>query len=255
MEPDPAVPGYAPSSIVHPSYKGKGEAPHEMTKDDIREVVAAYARSAGHARRLGFDGAEIHGAHGYLIDQFFWEATNQRTDEYGGTFEKRLRFGIEVIEACRGAVPKDFPIVLRFSQWKQGGYDWKIAKTPQELEKFLLPLSKAGVDVFHASTRRYWESEFEGLDLNLAGWTKKITGKPTITVGSVGLDTDFIKAFATQAKNAPLDNLLERMARDEFDLVAVGRALLADPEWAEKVRAHREAEIKPFTPQAVGVLW
>jgi hypothetical protein len=69
-----------------------------------------------------------------------------------------------------------------------------MAPTPTALEAFLTPLSEAGVDVFHASTRRYWDAEFEGSDLNLAGWTKKLTGKPTITVGSVGLDSDFLRS-------------------------------------------------------------
>ncbi|MEW6776313.1 MAG: NADH:flavin oxidoreductase [Bdellovibrionota bacterium] len=253
MEPDPAVPGYAPSPVPHPNFKGKGQIPHEMTQQDIDEVVAAYGESARYAKELGFDGVEIHGAHAYLIDQFFWDVTNQRKDKYGGDLLARSRFAIEVIQAVRAAVGKDFPVVFRFSQWKQGDYSYKIAKTPQELGKFLEPLSNAGVDIFHASTRRFWEPEFEGSDLNLAGWTKKLTGKPSITVGSVGLDTDFISSFAGKAaKMADLTNLLERMERGEFDLVAVGRAFLSEPAWGNKVREGRYGEIKPFTPLSVG---
>lgn len=247
MEPDPSVPGYGPSSVSHPFYAEKGEVPHEMTRADIDEVIASFARSAVSARELGFDGLELHGAHSYLIDQFFWETTNRRTDKYGGSFDKRQTFAVELIQAVRAAVGPDFPIVLRFSQWKQGDYRYKMCDNPAELERFLTPLVAAGVDVFHASTRRFDDAEFEGSNLNLAGWTKKITGLPTITVGSVGLDSDFLRSYGGKDANAVgIDALLRRLENDEFDLVAVGRALLADAAWPAKVRAGRENEIVPF---------
>jgi 2,4-dienoyl-CoA reductase-like NADH-dependent reductase (Old Yellow Enzyme family) len=255
MPPDPEVPGYGPSPVPHPFYNGKGQVPHEMTQSDIEEVVAAFARSAGHAEALGFDGVEIHGAHSYLIDQFFWETTNRRSDKYGGDLVARTRFAVELIRAIRRAVSPDFPVVFRFSQWKQGDYRHKLAKDPRELEAFLAPLSEAGVDYFHASTRRFDDPEFEGSVLNLAGWTKKITGKPVITVGSVGLDSDFLRSYAgKEARRASIDALLDRLDRDEFDLVAVGRALLADAAWANKVRSGREEEIRVFTPELMKTL-
>ncbi|WP_441296431.1 oxidoreductase, partial [Bacillus spizizenii] len=89
-----------------------------MTKDEIEQVIQAYADAAANAKRLGFDGVEIHGAHGYLIDQFLWERTNRRTDEYGGDMLKRARFAIEVVKAVRQAVGPDFPVAIRLSQWK-----------------------------------------------------------------------------------------------------------------------------------------
>lgn len=253
--PDPEVPGYGPSAVAHPFYGGKGQVPHAMTQQDIDEVIEAFARSAGHAERLGFDGLELHGAHSYLIDQFFWDVTNRRTDRYGGDLVARTRFAVELIGAVRGAVSRDFPVVLRFSQWKQGDYKTKLAHNPKELEAFLTPLSEAGVDIFHASTRRFNEPEFEGSDLNLAGWTKKITGKPSITVGSVGLDSDFLRSYAgKEAHKQSIDALIERLERGEFDLVAVGRALLADAQWANKIREGRENEIRVFTPEAMKTL-
>lgn len=255
VEPDPAVPGYSPSGLFKPD-RPNGRA---MSKQDIREVVQAFAQAAADAQRLGFDGVELHGAHGYLIDQFFWEGTNQRDDEYGGSLEKRLRFAIEIIEAVRAATGPDFAIVLRFSQWKQQDYQARLAQTPQELERFLLPLLQAGVDVFHASTRRFWIPEFEGSELNLAGWTRKITGQPTISVGSVGLTEDFISGtFAAAADavvaQAGLEELIERLAREEFDLVAVGRALLQDPDWLAKLRDGRADDIQPFAKAALAEL-
>ena len=106
-----------------------------MTKADIDAVIAGFAKSAGYAKALGFDGVELHGAHGYIIDQFFWGGTNERGDAYGGgSIEKRNRFAVEIIEAVRGAVGPDFPILLRFSQWKQQDFAVKLAQDPRELE-------------------------------------------------------------------------------------------------------------------------
>ncbi len=258
MSPDPALPGYGPSAILHPSLK-EGDIPAEMTSENVNEVVDAFAKAAGNARRIGFDGIEIHGAHGYLIDQFFWDKTNHREDSYGGENAwDRIRFAVDIIETSRSAVGANFPICLRFSQWKMGAYKDKLANTPQELEKFLLPLVKAGVDIFHCSTRRFFEPEFSDTGLNLAGWTRKITGKPTITVGSIGLDRDFIsfmasgKAAGNSREN--IEMLQERLAREEFDLVAIGRALLADPEWITKVAEDRFDEIKVFDSASLASL-
>ncbi|WP_417660386.1 NADH:flavin oxidoreductase [Pseudomonas sp.] len=249
-EPDASVPGYGPCEKV----KNGEVVVHGMSHDDIREVIAAFAQAAADAKRIGMDGVELHGAHGYLIDQFFWQGSNQRTDEYGGDLAQRSRFAIELIQAVRAAVGADFPIILRFSQWKQQDYSARLVETPQALEAFLKPLSEAGVDIFHCSTRRFWEPEFEGSELNLAGWTRKLIGKPTITVGSVGLDGEFLQFMVNTdkvAQPAKLEGLLERLNNQEFDLVAVGRALLVDPDWSLKVRDGREEEILPFSREAL----
>ncbi len=219
-----------------------------LTVEEIDAIVAAYGRAAGDAERLGFDGVEIHGAHGYLVDQFFWSFTNRRTDHYGGDLVARTRFGAEVVRACRDAVSPGFPVVLRFSQWKGNHYDAKLVTTPDELARFLAPLAAAGADAFHCSTRRFWEPEFDGSPLTLAGWTKKLTGKPAIAVGSVGLNGDFISWFGgATATTRGIDDLLARLDAGEFDLVALGRALIADPAWAAKIRDGRASEITAFT--------
>ena len=246
--PNPEAPPIGPSGLYKPGVK----VVEPMAEAEIAAVIAAYAQAAADARRLGFDGVELHGAHGYLIDQFFWEGTNQRTDRYGGDMVARTRFAVEVIQACRRAVGPDFPIVLRFSQWKQQDYAARLAPTPELLGRFLAPLVDAGVDLLHCSTRRFWEPEFEGSPLNLAGWTKKLTGKPVITVGSVSLDTDMFAAFRGQgAAITSIDKLIEMIAREEVDLVAVGRALLVDPAWAAKVRDNRMRDLLPFTPESL----
>ena len=243
------APAVGPSGIRLDGTEGAGKA---MTQDDLDEVVAAFARAAADAERIGFDGVELHGAHGYLIDQFLWSGTNRRADAYGGDPVARTRFGAEIVAAVRAAVSPEFPVIFRFSQWKSENYDARLADSPAELDALLAPLAAAGVDAFHASTRRYWLPEFDGSDLNLAGWTRKLTGKPVITVGSVGLDGDFIRGF--QGESAPvkgIDDLLDRLEREEFDLVAVGRALLQDPEWAAKVLAGRFDELDAYHPSAL----
>ncbi|MFE7778734.1 NADH:flavin oxidoreductase [Streptomyces sp. NPDC057445] len=246
------APAVGPSGIRVDGTEGAGKA---MTQRDLDHVIGAFADAAGAAERIGFDGVELHGAHGYLLDQFLWAGTNRRTDAYGGDPVARTKFAAEIVAAVRETVSPDFPVIFRYSQWKQEAYDARLAETPEELEAILTPLAAAGVDAFHASTRRYWLPEFEGSDLNLAGWTKKLTGRPTITVGSVGLDGDFIRAFAGEgAEVGSIDNLLDRLERDEFDLVAVGRALLQDPEWAAKILGDRIEELEPYDAAALKTL-
>lgn len=158
-EPDPSVPGYSPSGLFKPGR----ETGLAMTKDDINDVIEAFAQAAEDSQRIGFDAVEIHGAHGYLIDQFFWEGTNQRDDEYGGDQVARTRFACEIVQAIRDRVGPDFPIIFRFSQWKQQDYSARMCQTPEELDAFLKPLVSAGVDIFHCSTRRFWEQSSKAL--------------------------------------------------------------------------------------------
>lgn len=249
--PFPELPSVGPSGLLSPGKK----VAEPLTMAQIHNLIESFASAAADAKRIGFDGIEIHGAHGYLVDQFFWNGTNQRIDEWGGSMANRGRFAVEIVKAIRAATGPDFPILLRYSQWKQQDYSARLAETPQLLEAFLRPLSEAGVDIFHCSTRRYWESEFDGEDLNLAGWTKKITGKPTITVGSVGLNEDFFSAFAGKGSSTrSIDDLVERMDKGEFDLVAVGRALLQDPNWANKIRESKHQELEQFSGAALATL-
>ncbi|WP_394665901.1 NADH:flavin oxidoreductase [uncultured Chryseobacterium sp.] len=243
------------SSADYPSIEM--EKASTMTLEDIQDTIAQFAASAKSAKDLGFDVVEIHGAHGYLIDQFFWDVTNTRTDEYGGkTLKERSRFAVDVVKAIRAAVGEDFTIIIRLSQWKQQDYSVKLTNTPEEMEEWLLPLKEAGVDIFHCSQRRFWEAEFEGSDLNFAGWAKKITGQPTITVGSVGLEGDFMAAFGGQGtEKADLIELTKRLERGDFDLVAVGRALLQDPEWVKKVKEGNMDELQDFKAESMATLY
>ncbi len=227
-----------------------------MTESDIGDVIKAYADGARTARDMGCDMVEIHAAHGYLIDQFFWQATNRRNDGYNGTIAERSRFAVEMLRAVRAAVGPDFAISLRISQWKMLDYAARIAETPKALASWVEPLAEAGVDLFHCSQRRFWEPEFPDSDLNLAGWVKKLSGKPTITVGSVGLDSDLVSSTyqGKPAETVGLNELLRRLDRGDFDLVAVGRAMIANWDWADKVREGRLNELHGFSPAMLATL-
>lgn len=248
----PDVPSWSPSGEKMPGKK----IWEPMTDAEIETAITEFVDAAVAAKELGFDCVEFHGAHSYLLDSFFWAGTNHRDDKWGGaTLKERTAFACEIIRRARAAVGPDYPLFIRISQWKQQDYAEKNARTPDELLEWLTPLADAGVDVFHCSQRRFWEPEFDDSDLNFAGWTKKLTGKPSISVGSVGLSGEFTAAFAGESSEpTSLDKLVERLKREEFDLIAVGRALLQDPDWAVKIRDGREDELMSFTKDALTTL-
>ena len=250
--PDPDAISDSPSGKTH---QGKQIQP-EPSESEVADMVMAYANAAGDAAKLGFDSVEIHGAHGYLIDEFFWNVMNTREDKYGGGLPERAKFAGEVIAECRKQVGDNIPIILRFSQWKQQDFSARLADTPEKLEAFLKVFVDAGVDILHCSQRRWWEPEFEGSEMNLAGWTKKLTGLPTITVGSVGLSSDFVGSFQGEgSKTRPIADVIERLETGEFDMVAIGRALLQDPFWAQKIKEERHDELTAFDSKALTTLF
>jgi 2,4-dienoyl-CoA reductase-like NADH-dependent reductase (Old Yellow Enzyme family) len=217
-----------------------------MTDEDIADVIASYARAARCALDAGFDGIAIHGAHGYLIDTFFWPDTNKRQDRFGGDAKARAAFGVEVVRAIRMEIGEGPPIIFRFSQHKQQDYKARFARTPEELGIMLGVLADAGVDLFDASSRRFNMPAFEGSELTLAGWARKLTGKPSMAVGGVGLNNWLQDTFNNRGETQAINNLDEvRRLFDAgmFDMIAVGRALISDPAWVEKARAGA-----PFLP-------
>jgi 2,4-dienoyl-CoA reductase-like NADH-dependent reductase (Old Yellow Enzyme family) len=243
--PDPMVRPVGPSGIdLHGCLVGQ-----PMTRTDIDDIIRAFAAAARDAERIGFDGIELHGAHGYLIDQFLWSRTNRRTDEYGGDIVRRTRFAADLVRECRSAVSADFPITFRLSQWKITDFSARLAESPAELGQLVCLLADAGVDAFHCSTRRYWLSEFTDSPLTLAGWVRKITGLPTIGVGSVGLHNSDFTSTLLDGAGAEVDGLsrvADYLGRGEFDLVCVGRALISDPSWVNKIAQGRSDELLPF---------
>lgn len=259
---DPSLIGMGDSAVIERLSPSGLAAPgrplgRAMQDGDIADTVAAFAEAAAAARALGFDGIEIHGAHGYLPDQFMWAGTNLRSDGYGGDVRGRTRFAVELVRACRRSTAPDFPIVFRFSQWKQLDYEARLVRDPQELQTLLQALVDAGVDIFHCSTRRYWQPAFEGDDRSLAAWTRQLSGKPVIAVGSASLNNEFKSALGkVRAEIAPQD--IRRMAagleRGDYDLIALGRALIANPDWVHQVQAGRVDSLRTFTKDMLDTL-
>lgn len=243
----PHAPTLSPSGLVHGTHPNGRAA----TGTELDELVQAYARSAALAQAAGADGVEVHGAHGYLIDQFLWPDTNRRTDGYGGPqLSDRLRFPAQVVRAIRASVSSDFLVGFRFSQWKEVDYGARICQSPEELGVMLDTLTDAGVDLFHASTRYLSTPEWD-TDRTLAAWCKALSSVPVIAVGSVGLDVDAMTTFLDPREARPIpersiEDLRERLARGEFDLVAVGRSVIGDPQWVRKAAEGRYADIRPF---------
>ncbi len=246
--PHPEALPIGPSGI-NPLTLEKTAAP--MSHQRIAEVCASFARAAQLAQQLGFDGVELQGGHGCLIDQFLWKETNRRSDIYGGDIVGRTRFACEVVHAVRKAVGRRFPILFRFSQWKPGHPEARTVDSAHELAEMLHCLCEAGVDVFDCSELRHAAPAFAGNALSLASWTRLLSGKPVISGGSV----ENVESAPPGEDSDRVQHLLRMLQNGEVDMVAVGRALLADAEWAEKVRTAREAEIIPFTLRSLSRLY
>lgn len=254
--PNPGAPTLSPSGLWGPPGRltslGAEKIPANpcigapMSESQIQDVIDAYVRSARNAMLAGFDGIAIHGAHGYLIDTFLWEETNRRGDRWGGDRVQRTAFAAEIVRRIRAEIGPDLPIFFRFSHWKQQDFRAELAATPDELEQLLGPLADAGVDVFDASVRYFDKAAYPQSELSLAGWAKKVTGKLSMAVGGVGINKGMYDGDKGVAAVDNVDRVVMRFMSGEIDLIAVGRALLGDAEWARKVIAGHA--VMPFDP-------
>ncbi len=256
--PNPEVESVRPSGIWGPLDKTAMVSPaymesvahkpgRAMTDEEVVDVIEGFARSARWAMEVGFDGIAIHGAHGYMVDDFLWAGTNQRTDRWGGDHKGRAAFAVELVKAVRREIGPELVINFRFSQWKQQDVRARLAETPDQLGEILGPIADAGVDIFDGSQRYFDKPEFEGSPLNLAGWAKKLTGKAAQTVGGVGLNSGVYDSKASGGSAATMENVEKvaaRLDRGEFDLVGVGRAIMHDPRWVSRVR--EGTDLLPF---------
>lgn len=245
-------PTLSPSGLVH----GRRQNGRAASSEDLAAIKDAFVRGAIAAKEIGASGVEVHACHGYLLDQFLWAETNRRSDGYGGDeLGARVRFPAEIVGAIRDAVGPDFVVSVRISQWKEVNYEAKVAQSPEEFGFLLSVLRRQGADVIHVSTRRFWEPEWPGSELGLAGWAKRLTDAYVIAVGSVGLDTDVMESLfgkeATPTGATGLRELARRFGNGEFDLIAVGRGQIGDPDWVRKVKAGKITEIRPFTKRDV----
>ncbi|WP_321390680.1 hypothetical protein [Emcibacter sp.] len=208
-----------------------------MTEDEIRAVINAFAEAAANAKSVGFDGIALHGGHGYLIDNFMREETNLRTDDWGGDHVGRMRFAVEVVRAVRTAIGDDTLISFRFSQWTHHDVDAMLTKTPEELQDILQLLADAGVDIFEASARDFRDPVYEGSPLNISAWTRKLVDRPVVMVGGTGVRRERHESALKPPQVVDnVDEIMERFAAGEFDFLAIGRALLNDPNWLQRAR-------------------
>ncbi len=218
----------APSPIPCPRYQ---EIPHALEVNEVRDIGEEFGDSARRARKAGFDGIEIHGAHGYLIAQFMSPYSNKRIDEYGGNLSNRMRFPLEIVSNVRSKAGSDFPVLFRISgdELVPGG------RTIEDTKAIAAILEKVGVDGLHISAGVYGSAYAitppaaipHGWIVHFAEEVKKVVDIPVITVGRI---------------NDPL--LAETIiAGRKADLVAMGRASLADPELPKKAAAGRFADI------------
>ncbi|MFN3726001.1 MAG: NADH:flavin oxidoreductase [Allosphingosinicella sp.] len=200
-------------------YRGSGEypLPVEMTNAEIEEAVAGFASAAVRARAAGFDGVEIHGANGYLLDQFLTGGVNQRTDVYGGEVANRLRITIEAVEAVRAAVGPDFVVGVRSSQGKVNDFVHKWRGHEEAAEIYAL-LGRLPLDYLHTTEFEAWQPAF-GEGPSLAALAKRHSGLPVLANGSLH---DPVRAA-------------ELLSAHEADMVTLGRGALTHADWPQRV--------------------
>jgi len=244
------APTLSPSGLLAAEREG-GRA---MTADEMDDLAEAYVRAAEDAMAIGADGVEVHAAHGYLMDQFLWAETNLREDGHGGgRIEDRARYPLRIAAALRQAIGPDALLSFRFSQFKEVDYGARVFATPDELERFGALAREAGIDMLNVSSRRFGKPEWPDQDpaLGIAGWTRKLSGLPVMTTGSIGLSKDmFADLFENEdpglAIAADLEELVRRFAAGEFDLVGVGRMHIANADFVNKIRDGRLGELKLY---------
>ncbi len=231
----------APSAIPAPAVV-KGEV-RALEVPEIKELVDCFAQSARRCREAGFDFIEIHGAHGYLINQFMAPNSNIRTDEYGGSFENRTRFLFEIIAAIQKTAGADYPVGIRINGNDYIENGWELKDTVR-----LAPLlEQAGVAYLHISGGVYGSTELtipsmytpQGCFIHLAEAVKKVVDKvPVITVGRIK-DPVMADAIIKEGK---------------ADMVALGRSIIADPEYPNKARTGQISNIRPCVGCCLGCI-
>ncbi|HEY3712828.1 MAG TPA: NADH:flavin oxidoreductase/NADH oxidase [Amycolatopsis sp.] len=226
--------GWTPVSASPLPFAEASTTPEELTTEQIAEIVGQFGEAAKRARAAGFDVVEIHGAHGYLIHQFLSPFTNRRTDGYGGSFEGRIRFALEVVEAVRTAWPEDLPVFFRVSatDWlSENAEDSREGWTADETVRLAKELLARGVDLLDVSTGgTVPDAKIEaapGFQVPFAERVRTETGLPVAAVGLI-----------TEPQQAA-----EIVADGRADAVLLGRALLRDPYWARHAAAELGGEV------------
>ncbi len=223
-EVNPANRTIAPSSITpkqdNPLTESPYPIPETMSEFDIEHVIAGFVETAKGAVEAGFDGIEIHGAHGYLINQFLSSYTNKRTDNYGGSVENRYRFAHKVIQAVHEVVPDDRLLIVRISNWGIADMDVSLFETKEEYQEIIRFLSDEPIDSISVSTYEYQQKAF-GTDKNMAQLTREVTKLPVMICGGI------------------YDRTSAEDALEDADIVLCGKSLLLNPDWVKDVRGEK----------------
>ena len=217
-------------------YRGEGQYPLPigMTRYEIDEAIAGFAAAAVRAREAGFDGVEIHGANGYLLDQFLTEGVNRRTDAYGGGVAARLRITMEAAEAVRAAVGPEFIVGLRSSQGKVNDFTHKWSGEEEAGEIYRL-LGRLPIDYIHTTEFEAWKPAFTQ-GLSLAALAKRHSGLPVLANGSLH---DPARA-------------IELLVGHQADMITLGRGALTHADWP--IRVSRNADLAEFDQRILAPL-
>lgn len=221
---NPAGRSIAPSPVTpkqnNPLTGAPYPLPDEMSSFDIAHVISGFVETAKGAVEAGFDGIEIHGAHGYLISQFLSSYSNQRTDGYGGPIENRFRFAREVIQAVRTAVPEDRLLVFRISNWGIADMQVSLFDSKEEWQNLIALLDREPIDAVSVSTYNYADPAF-GTEKNMSQLTRDVTQKPILICGQI---------YDRQTADAALE---------DADIVLSGKSLLLNPDWVDDLRNNK----------------
>ena len=207
--------------------------PHAMTREEIADVVAAFADAADRAKRAGIDGVEVHGAHGYLLDNFLSPGTNHRTDEYGGSLENRARFLLEVLRAIRARVGPGYPMWARIN----GTEFFMNGNTVEDAEQVAAWMEAAGADAVHVSAH--------GDGGRLILWTETVPQVPGHLVQYAAAVKRHVKIPVITVGRIDPEMAEDIIARGDADFVAMGRKLIADPELPNKLAEGRREDVRP----------
>lgn len=233
----------APSVIVPlgqklPHYGGGSGAfpiPEEMTHEDIQKAIAGFVNSSANAVKAGFNGIELHGANGYLLDQFITPYLNLRTDSYGGNIENRLRIVLEIVRQIRKEVPKDFIVGLRISEGKVNNLSYRWEDGSQTAREILTEIKKVPIDYLHVAAEHHgWEGESRYEDgTSLTGLAKTMLNLPVIANGGL--------------QDLALSQSL--LDTNQADLLAIGKHALSNPDFVYKVK--NQIELVPFNKKSL----
>lgn len=220
-------------------YRGAGayRVPAEITREQMEEVRQGFVAAALRAKEAGFDGVEIHGANGYLLDQFLTDYLNLRTDEYGGSVQNRVRFPAEITRAVREAVGPDTTVGIRISQAKASDHNHRWAGGAEEAEVIFSTLAASGIDFLHTTEYKAYAPAFGDQGPSLAALAKQHSGLSVIANGHL------------DDPETAVSMLFDHAA----DVVALGKAALGNRDWPDRVRNGRpldELDARLFAPVA-----